>query len=114
MKGHSTLDAKIDFTREFRWVLDGHKSPSSIRSAHARIASRRSVRTTFVCAELTELEALALDARSAYLQALTSKKQHAICRPEFGLENFGKVAAVKRTIHGGKDVGRNFRNHSRS
>ena len=36
-----------------------------------------------------------------------------ICGPEFGLENVGKRALIKRALYGGKAAGRDFRNHLR-
>ena len=36
-----------------------------------------------------------------------------ICGAEFGLENVGKVALIRRALYGGKSAGRDFRNHLR-
>ena len=54
---------------------------------------------------------MAADIRNAYLQAPSSCKDYITCGPEFGLENVGKKALIKRALYGGKTVGRDFRNH---
>ena len=60
------------------------------------------------------LEVMAAEIQNAYLQAPLSEKDYIICGPEFGLENVGKVALIKRALYGGKVAGRDFWNHLRS
>ena len=55
----------------------------------------------------------AADIRNAYLQAPSSEKYYIICGPEFGLENVGERALIRRALYGGKSAGRDFRNHLR-
>lgn len=112
--GHLIWDVKMDLTRKARWVLDGHKMPDPLYSQFAGVVTRESVRIAFLYAALNQLDVCAADIRNAYLQAPSSRKDYIICGPEFGLENIGKVALVRRAIYGGKTSGRDFRNHLRS
>ena len=41
-------------------------------------------------------------------------KDYIICGPEFGLENIGKVALIKRALYGGIESGRVFWHHLQS
>jgi len=111
--GHIVFDVKMDFTRKARWVLDGHKTPTPSGSTYAGVVSRESVRIALTYAALNGLDVMAADIRNAYLQAPSSQKDFIICGPEFGLENVGKKALIKRALYGGKSAGRDFRNHLR-
>ena len=112
--GHLVFDVKMDFTRKARWVLDGHKTPPPEGSTYAGVVSRESVRIAFTYAALNGVDVFAADIRNAYLQAPTSERHYIICGPEFGLENAGKIAIIRRALYGGKAAGRDFRNHLRS
>ena len=112
--GHLVFDVKMNFTRKARWVLDGHKTPSPAGSTYAGVVSRESVRIAFTYAALNGVDIFAADIRNAYLQAPSSEKHFIICGPEFGLENVGKRAIIRRALYGGKAAGRDFRNHLRS
>ena len=111
--GHLVWDVKMDFTRKARWVLDGYKSPDPVGSKYAGVVSRESVRIALTYAALNGLQVFSADIRNAYLQAQSSQKEYIICGPEFGLENVGKVALIRRALYGGKSAGRDFRNHLR-
>jgi hypothetical protein len=50
----------------------------------------------------------AADVQNAYLQAPPSEKHYIICGKEFGLENEGQVAIIKRALYGGKAAGRDY------
>ena len=65
-------------------------------------------------AALNDLDVTCADIINAYLQAPSSQKDYIICGPEFGIENMGKKALIKRALYGGKSAGRDFRNHLRS
>ena len=112
--GHLVWDVKMDFTRKARWVLDGHKTPNPIGSTYAGVVSRDSIRIAFTYAALNGLDVFAADIRNAYLQAPSSQKDYILCGPEFGIENIGKVALIRRALYGGKSAGKDFRNHLRS
>lgn len=112
--GHLIWDCKMDFTRKARWVLDGHKQPNPELSTYAGVVSRESVRIAFTYAALNGLNVCAADIQNAYLQSPSSQKDYIICGDEFGLENKGKVALIRRALYGGKSAGRDFRNHLRT
>jgi hypothetical protein len=112
--GHLTWDVKMDFARKARWVLDGHKTPNPIGSAYAGVVSGDSIRIAFTHAALNGLEVFAADIRNACSQAPSSQKDCILCGPEFGIENIGKIALIRRALHGGKLAGKDFRNHLRS
>ena len=69
------------------------------------------MRIALTYAELNDLDVTCSDIRNAYLQAPSSHKDCIICGPEFGIENMGKKALIKRALCGGKSVGRDFRNN---
>ena len=110
---HMIFTVKMDFTRKARLVHDGHKVPPTETSAYAGVVSRESVRIALTYAALNELDVCAADIQNAYLQAPASEKYFIICGPEFGSENMGKIAIIKRALYGGPVSGANFRNHLR-
>ena len=112
--GHMVFDVKMDLTRKARWVLDGHKTDDVEGSTYAGVVSRESVRIALTYAALHDLDVWAADIQNAYLQAPSSQKHYIICGPEFGLENQGKRALIKRALYGGKTAGKDFRDHLRS
>ena len=69
---------------------------------------------SFVHAALNGLEAFEAEIRNAHLQAPSLENHFVMCSPEFGLENAGKRAIIRRVLCGGKASGRYFRNHLRS
>ena len=111
--GHLIWDVKIDGTRKARWVLDGHRTQYPEHSTYAGVVSRESVRIALTYAALNDIDVNAADIRNAYLQAPTSEKHYIICGLEFGLENVGKRALIRRALYGGKSAGRDFGNHLR-
>ena len=98
--GHLVFDVDMDFTRKARCVKDGHRTPDPTTSAYAGVVSRESVRVALTYAALMNIEVMAADIHNAYLQAPLSEKDYIICGPDFGLENVGKVALIKRSIWG--------------
>ena len=112
--GHLVFDVKMDFSRKARWVLDGHRSADPIGSTYAGVVSRDSVRIALTYAALNDIDVVAADIQNAYLQAPSSQKYYIICGAEFGLENIGKIALIRRALYGGKSAGRDFRNHLRA
>eukprot|EP00957_Ditylum_brightwellii_P130636 9965706-Ditylum_brightwellii.AAC.1 len=104
----------MDFTRKARWVLDGHRTPTTNISTYAGVVLRESVHIAFTYAALNKLNVRAADIQNAYLQAPSLRKDYIICDPEFGLENVGKVALIHRELYGGKTAGRDFRNYLQS
>ena len=53
------------------------------------------------------------DIQNAYISAPSSERYWIICGPDFGSEESGKKAIVKRALYGMKSAGRDFRNHLR-
>ena len=112
--GHLVFDIKMDFTRKARWVKDGHRTPDPEYSTYAGVVSRDSVRIALTYAALNDIEVTACDIKNAYIQAPSSEKHYVICGPEFGLENVGKVALIRRALYGGKSSGADFWKHLRT
>ena len=71
------------------------------------------MRIALTYAALNDIDICAADIQNAYLQAPSSEKYYIICGAEFGLENVGKRALIRRALYGGKSAGRDFRNHLR-
>jgi hypothetical protein len=112
--GHLIWDVKMDFTRKARWVKDGHKTADPVASNYAGVVSRDSVRIALTYAALNDLDVFAADVQNAYLQAPSSEKHYIICGKDFGLENEGRVAIIKRALYSGKAAGRDYWLHMRS
>lgn len=112
--GHLIFDVKMDFTRKARWVKDGHRTPNPTTSTYAGVVSRESIRIALTYAALHDIDVKVADIKNAYLQAPSSEKHFIICGTEFGLENVGKVALIRRALYGGKAPGRDFWHHLRS
>ena len=112
--GHLVFDVKMDLTRKARWVLDGHRTADPECSTYAGVVSRESVRIALTYAALNDIPVVAADIQNAYLQSPSSQKHYIICGEEFGLENIGKKALIRRALYGGKSAGRDFRNHLRA
>ena len=110
---HMVFDVKLDLTRKARLVADGHLTPDPVDSTYAGVVSRESVRIALTYAALMGLDLWAADVMNAFIQAPTSEKYYIECGPEFGNENRGKKAIVKRALYGMKSSGRDFRNHLR-
>ena len=51
---------------------------------------------------------MAADIRNAYLQAPSFEKDNITYGSEFGIENVGRVALIRRAIYGGKVAGGDF------
>ena len=100
--GHIIFDIKMDFTRKARLVKDGHKAPDPTTSAYDGLVSRESLRISLTYSSLMGLDVMAADVQNVYLQAPSSEKHYVVCGAEFGLENIGKVALIKRALYGGK------------
>ena len=112
--GHLIFDVKMDFTRKARWVKDGHRTPDPKTSTYAGVVSRESIRIALTYAALHQIDVKCADIKNAYLQAPSSEKHFIYCGSEFGLENVGKIALIRRALYGGKAAGRDFWHHLRS
>ena len=111
--GHIVFDVKMDFTRKARWVKDGYKDPDLTTSSFAGVVSQESIRIILTYVGLLRLPVIGGDIKNAYLQAPSSEKHFIVCGPEFGTENVGRVALIRRALYGGKVAGRDFWHHLR-
>ena len=112
--GHLVFDVKMDFTQKARWVKDGHKTSDPEQSTYAGVVSRESVRIALTYAALNNIGVTACDIKNAYLQAPSSERHYIVCGYEFGIENVGKVALIRRALYGGKSSGADFWRHLRT
>ena len=71
------------------------------------------MRIALTYAALNGLDILVTDIQNAYFTAPTSESFYIVYGPEFGTENIGKKAIVKRALYGTKSARRDFRNHLR-
>ena len=65
---------------------------------YAGVVSRESVHIAFTYAALNGTDIFAADIRNAYLQAPLNYKDYIICGPEFGIDNYVKVAMIYREL----------------
>ena len=112
--GHLVFDVKMDFTQKARWVKDGHKTADPEQSTYAGVVSRESVRIALTYAALNDINVTACDIKNAYLQAPSSEQHYVICGSEFGIENIGRIALIRRALYRGKSSGADFWRHLRS
>ena len=111
--GSMVFGVKMEFVRKAHWILDGHRNPEPEGSLYAGVVSRDILRIALMYVAFIGLNMVAADIRNAFIHAPSSQKDYIICRPEFGLENVGKKALIRRALYGGKATGRNLRNHLR-
>ena len=79
------FDAKIDFTRKDRLVLDAYETPMPEGSTYAGIASREKVRILFTHAALNGTEEFAADIVNVHLEDLSSEIRYILRGLYFGL-----------------------------
>ena len=92
-------------------MKDGHRSPDPTIPNYVGVVSRESILILLNHAALHQTDVKSADIRCAYLQTPTSEKHYIICGLEFGLENVGKRAVIKRAFYGGKSAGSDFWHH---
>ena len=97
--GRIVFKVKMDLTRKAHWVLDGHITPNPEVSLYAGVVLRESIRIALMYTTLNRLDVIAAGIRNTYLQATSSQKDYIICGPDFGLENFGKKALIRRELY---------------
>ena len=111
---HMIYSVNMDFTRKAIWVKDGHRTTDPESSIYAGVVSRESIRIIITHSSLNGVLVMVADVHNAYLPAPISEKHYIICGPEFGIENIGKKALIKRSLYGGKFAGRDLCHHLRS
>ena len=82
----------------------------NLHSTYAGVVSRDSVRIALTYVALNGLDVTAADIKNVYLQAPSSEKHYIVYGAEFGLENVGKTALIRRALYSGKSASRDFCN----
>ena len=98
--GYIIFDVKMDFTRKAWWVKYGHQTPDPESLSYAGVLSRESIWILLAHSAMHAFPVTVANLLNAYLQAPTSEKHYIICGPDFGLENVGKNALIKRALYG--------------
>ena len=99
--GYLVFDARMTLESKALWVNDEHRTPEPEWSNFSGILSREYVRVALTYAAMNDLPICTCDVHNDYLKAPSSKKHHAFCGPEFGLENVGQFAIIVRALCGG-------------
>jgi hypothetical protein len=86
---------KFDGRRRARLVAGGHRTPDLEDDLYSVSVNLETVRILFVTAALMELNVVAADVSSAYIQAYTSEKVFTIAGPEFGKLQGRKLIIVR-------------------
>jgi hypothetical protein len=95
---------KFDGRRRARCVAGGHVTPNLTDDLYAGVVNFENVRIAFLAAELFDLDIIAADVSSAFIQAFTSEKVFVKAGPEFG-KNEGRYMIVVRALYGLKPSG---------
>jgi hypothetical protein len=107
---HMIFDVKFDLDRKARFVAGGHQTDPPKDSTYASVVSRDSVRIAFLIAALNDLEVLAADVQSAYINAPTKENVYTVAGKEFG-SNAGRPVLIVRALYGLKSSGARWRDH---
>jgi hypothetical protein len=84
IKCHLIFDVKMDFTCKARFVAGGHMTDPPSTLTYSSVVSCDSVRIAFMLAVLNDVDLLAADIGSAYLNAPTRERVYTTAGPEFG------------------------------
>ena len=96
---------KYDGRRRARLVAGGHVTDDLEYDIYSGNVDLETVRIAFLARELYDLDVIAADVASAYLQALTCEKVYTIAGPEFGSEWEGKILIIVKALYGLKASG---------
>ena len=95
---------KFDLRHRARCVAGGHVTDDPEQDVHSGIVDLETAKVALVAAILTQLQIVAADISSAYIQAFTIEKIHTIAGPEWSLLGLeGTILIVRKALHG--DVG---------
>lgn len=108
---HGIFDVKMDLTRKFRLVGDGHKTEVPEYSVYSSVVSRDSVRLFFLLAALNDLEVMSADIQNAYLTAPAMEHHWTRAGPEFGEEYLGRPCKIVRALYGLRSSGKAFHDY---
>jgi len=89
---------KFDGRRRARCVAGGHVTPNLTDDLYASVVNLETVRIAFLEAEVFDLDIIAADVSSAYIQAFTSEKVFVKAGPEFGRMRDAMI--VVRALYG--------------
>ena len=64
---HIIWDLNMNFTRNSRWVKDGHRTTDTKESNYAEVVSRDSVRISLTYTALNDVDVTAANTQNAYL-----------------------------------------------
>ena len=90
---------KYDGRRRARLVAGGHVTDDLEYDIYSGNVDLETVRIAFLARELYDLDVIAADVASAYLQALTCEKVYTIAGPEFGSEWEGKILIIVKALY---------------
>ena len=95
-------------------MKDRHQTPDQKRSNYAGVVTWDNIHIVLTYASLNELQVIVADVQNAYLQALSSEKYYIVCNDDFGIENRGTSALIRRVLYGEKMTGHDYWVHIRS
>jgi len=93
------FDVKFDGRHRARCVAGGHMTSDLEDDMYSGVVNLETVRIAFVAAALMELQVIAADIGSAYLNAFTSEKVYTIAGPEFGPLK-GRLMIFVKAVYG--------------
>jgi hypothetical protein len=109
---HGIFDVKMDLTRKFHLVADGHKTPDEpTESVYSSVVWQDSVCLFFLLAALNNLNVLSADIQNAYLSAPTKETLWTHAEPKFGPDYEGQPCKIVRALYGFWGSGKAFHNH---
>ena len=95
-----TFDVKFDGRKRARCNAGGHMTePLPQEETYSSVVALDTVRLAFVAAELMDMEIVAADIGSAYIQAMTKEAVYTVAGPEFG-KNEGCYMIVEKALYG--------------
>ena len=93
---HLTFDVSMNLTYKARIVAYGNRSENRVRTTYEVVVSRETVSIVLTYSDLNGLDIISDDIQNSYITATNTEKHFIVCGPEFGFENTGRKAMVKR------------------
>jgi hypothetical protein len=107
---HMVFDVKMDFTQKARLVAGGHRTDPPTNLNYSSFVLCNSVCIAFLLAALNDLDILATDIGSTYLNAPTQEKLYSTAGKEFGSHE-GETIVIVHALYGLKSGGAAWRAH---
>ena len=105
------FDVKMGtFRRKARLVAGGHVTDPPTADTYSSVASKESVRLSFLISAINEMDLVSVDITNAYVHAECREKVAAIAGPEFG-EYAGCVVLIVKALYGLKSSGAAWHAH---